>query len=387
MASKDYYEILGVSRDSSADDIKKAYRKSAVQFHPDKAKGAEQKKEFEAKFKEVNKAYDVLKDPQKKAAYDSYGHAAFEQGGFGNAGAGAGAGGFGGFDFGQGAGGFGGQGAGGFSGDDIFEMFFGRQGGGRTSRGRTSTKGRDLHYAISVSFEMAVHGGQEKIQLTHMAVCHTCKGSGSAKNSKPETCDRCGGSGEITQATQSIFGQFATVTVCPKCHGEGKIIKDPCKTCDGSGREKETEELTITVPAGVDSGTEIRFSGRGDAGLRGAPSGDLYLEFRVKSHRYFARRGNDIYLNLPLTISQAALGETMEVPTVDGTTKVKIPAGVTNGTQIKIANKGVQRLGGNGRGDQYLTVDLQIPIRPSGEEKKLLEQLAKVEAKPKLPWS
>ena len=383
MASKDYYEILGVSKSSSADEIKKAYRKAAVQFHPDKAKGEEQKKEFEAKFKEVNKAYDVLKDPQKKAAYDSYGHAAFEQGGFGNAGGGnpfGGAGGFGGFDFSQGA-------AGGFSGEDIFEMFFGRQGGGSRAGGRRSaTKGRDLHYALSISFEAAVHGGQEKIQLSHMATCHTCKGSGSAKDSKPETCDRCGGSGEITQATQSVFGQFATVTVCPKCHGEGKIIKDPCPTCDGSGREKETEELTITVPAGVDTGTEIRFSGRGDAGLRGASAGDLYLEFRVKPHRYFIRRGNDIFLDLPLTLSQAALGDTIEVPTVDGATKVKVPAGVTEGVQIKVGGKGVQRLGGSGRGDQFLVAKLQMPSRPSGEEKKLLEQLAKVESKPKLPW-
>ncbi len=380
---KDYYETLGVSQDSSADDIKKAYRKAAVQFHPDKAKGADQKKEFEAKFKELNKAYDVLKDPQKKAAYDSYGHAAFEQGGFNNASGGgnpfAGASGFGGFDFNQGA-------AGGFSGEDIFEMFFGRQGGGRASSRRTATKGRDLHYALSISFEAAVHGGQEKIQLTHLATCHTCKGSGSAKNSKPQTCDRCGGSGEVTQSTQSIFGQFATVTVCPKCHGEGKVIKDPCPTCSGSGREKETEELTITVPEGVDTGTEIRFGGRGDAGLRGAPAGDLYLEFRVKPHRYFTRRGNDIYLNLPLTLSQAALGDTMEVPTIDGTTKIKIPAGVSNGTQIKVANKGVSRLGSSGRGDQYLTVDLQMPTKPSGQEKKLLEQLAKVESKPNLPW-
>jgi molecular chaperone DnaJ len=380
--AKDYYEILGVSKGSSADDIKKAYRKAAVQFHPDKAKGEEQKKEFDTKFKEINKAYDVLKDPQKKAAYDSYGHAAFEQGagagGFGGGNPFGGAGGFGGFDF--------GAGAGGFASEDIFDMFFGRQGAGRGGR-RADTRGRDLHYAINISFEMSVHGGQEKVQLTHMANCHTCKGSGSAKDSKPETCDRCGGSGQVSQTTNSVFGQFATVTACPKCHGEGTIIKKPCPTCEGSGREKETEELTITVPAGVDSGTELRFAGRGDVGLRGAPAGDLYLEFRVKPHKYFKRRGNDIFLDLPLTISQAALGDTIEVPTIDGNSKVKVPSGVTNGTQIKVASKGVQRLGGNGRGDQYLTVLLQMPTKPSGEEKKLLEQLAKVENKPKLPWN
>lgn len=377
--AQDYYEILGVSRNASADDIKKAYRKAAVQYHPDKAKGADQKKEFEAKFKEINKAYDTLKDPQKKAAYDQYGHAAYEQGA-GGAGFGGnpfgGAGGFGGFDF--------GQGAGGFSGEDIFDMFFGRQQGGRGRR--PSTRGRDLHYALNISFDAAVHGGEEKIQVTHMAQCHTCKGSGSAKGSAPVNCDRCGGSGEITQTTQSVFGQFATVTICPKCQGEGKIIKDPCPTCSGSGREKETEELTITVPAGVDTGTELRFAGRGDAGIRGGQAGDLYLEFRVKPHQYFKRRRNDIYLTLPLSLSQAALGDTIEVPTIDGNTKVKVPAGVSDGTEIRVAGKGVQQLGGGGRGSQYLVVDLQMPTKPSKEEKRLLEELAKVETKPKLPW-
>lgn len=380
--ARDYYEILGVSQSASADEIKKAYRKAAVQFHPDKAKGADQKKEFEAKFKELNKAYDVLKDPQKKAAYDQYGQAAFEQGagfgGFGGASGGnpyGGAGGFGGFDFSQ---------AGGFGGEDIFEMFFGRQGGGRGRR--QSNRGRDLHYAVTIPFEVAVHGGEEKIQITHQAVCRTCKGSGSAKGSTPVTCDRCGGSGEITQSTQSIFGQFATVTVCPKCEGEGKVIKDPCPTCNGNGREKETEELTINVPAGVDSGTELRFAGRGDAGLRGGQAGDLYLEFRVQPHKYFKRRRNDIYLTLPLSLSQAALGDTIEVPTVDGMTKVKVPAGVSDGTEIRVANKGVKQLGGGGRGSQFLVVDLQMPAKPSKEEKKLLEELAKVESKPKYPW-
>ena len=388
MAKRDYYEVLGVSQGASADELKKAYRKLAIQFHPDKAKGAEQKKEFEAKFKEINQAYDILKDPQKKAAYDSYGHAAFDGGnpfgggaGGGNpfgGSAGGGYSGFGGFDF--------SQGAGGFAGEDIFEMFFGSQGGRQRGGRRQSNRGRDLHYALNISFDAAVHGATEKLNLTHLATCSTCKGSGSAKNAKPVTCDRCGGKGEVSQTAQSIFGQFATVTICPKCQGEGTIIKDPCPTCDGSGREKETEEITINVPAGVDSGTEMRFAGRGDAGIRGGQAGDLYLEFKVKPHAYFKRRGNDIYLDLPLTISQAALGDSIEVPTIHGHSKVKIPAGVTEGTNIKLANKGVPRLGSSGQGDQYLVVNLQMPTKPNKDEKKLLEELAKVESKPKYPW-
>ncbi len=378
MPKKDYYELLGVSKNATAEELKKAYRKAALAHHPDKAKG-EEKKAAEAKFKEINEAYDVLKDPQKKAAYDQYGHAAFEGGGAGF----GGAGGFQGNPFGQ-AGGFGFGGTE-FNTDDIFDMFFG---GGRTQhRSGARPTGSDLHYAVTIPFDKAVHGGEEHVQITHQATCATCHGSGAAKGSEPVTCDRCQGSGQITQTARSIFGQFTTAAPCPKCNGSGKVIPKPCPTCHGKGRTQKTEDMVIQVPAGTDSGTELRFAGRGDAGPQGAPAGDLYLEFRVQPHKYFKRRANDIYLELPLTLSQAALGDTISVPTIDGDTKVKIPAGITTGTEIRLADKGVQRLGGRGRGHQYLIANIEVPKKLGSEEKKLLEQLQKVESKPKLPWN
>jgi molecular chaperone DnaJ len=390
----DYYQTLGLNKNASADEIKKAFRKAALQHHPDKAKGEAAKKTAEAKFKEINEAYDVLKDPQKKAAYDQYGHEAFTQGarsgGFsgGNPfGGGSGAGGQG-NPFGNGSGGYSfdfGQGGAGFGGEDIFNMFFG--GGGRRQPRQASNAGRDLHYSVTISFDTAVHGGEEHIQLNHLGTCPTCKGSGSKDNAKPITCDRCGGSGEIAQTSQSIFGQFSTVTTCPKCGGEGKIIPDPCPTCAGKGRTTQTEDLTIQIPAGVDNGTEMRFAGRGDAGVRGGRAGDLYLEFRVQPHKFFQRRGNNIHLTVPLNLSQATLGTTIEVPTIDGVTKVKIPAGIAPGTEVKLSGKGVPRLNTHSRGDQILQILLAVPNKLSNEEKKILEQLQKVEPEPKKPWS
>lgn len=377
MPKPDLYELLGVTKSASAEELKKAYRKKAIEFHPDKAANADQKKEFEAKFKEINQAYDILKDPQKKAAYDAYGHAAFEQG------AGGGAGGYGGNPFGSaGFGGFDFSQAG-FAGEDIFDMFFGQSG----SRHQTRTTGNDLHYRIQISFDTAVHGGQEAINISHLATCHTCNGSGAAAGSKPITCDQCQGAGHITQATRSLFGQINTQVICPKCHGQGTIIKDPCKTCGGKGQERKTEDIAITIPAGVDNGTEMRFAGRGDAGLRGAPAGDLYLEFQVKPHPYFVRRNADIYLQLPLSITQAALGDTLEVPTIDGSLKVKVPAGIQHGTEIRLSNKGVTKLNSTTRGHQYLQVHIDIPTKLSKETKKLLEQLSQVAPTPKLPWN
>lgn len=376
--NKDLYDLLGVPKSATPEELKKAYRKKAVEFHPDKAKDAEQKKEFEATFKEINRAYDILKDPQKKAAYDAYGHAAFEQGGAGGYSGGNpfGGAGFGGFDFSQ-------AGFGGFGGEDIFEMFFG-QGGGRR---QAPTTGNDLHYRISISFDTAVHGGQETIKISHLAACHTCKGNGAAPGSKPVTCDQCQGQGHINQTARSIFGQVNTQVVCPKCQGQGTIIKDPCPTCNGKGQERKTEDLTINIPAGVDNGTEMRFAGRGDAGLRGAPAGDLYLEFQVKPHPYLIRRQSDIYLKLPLSITQAVLGDTIEVPTIDGKLKVKIPAGIQHGTEIRLSGKGVTKLNSSTRGHQYLQVEIDIPAKPNKETKKLLEQLSQSEPKPKLPWA
>lgn len=382
--AKDYYETLGVSKNASADDIKKAFRKAAVQHHPDKAKGEAEKKAAEAKFKEINQAYDVLKDPQKKAAYDQVGHSAYQ----------AGAGQSGGNPFGGGQGnpfaGFGGFSSGGsfngaeFNTDDIFNMFFG--GGGRSSRQSAQTSGHDLHYSITIPFDQAVHGGEATIQMSHQISCDTCHGSGAAKGSQPITCDQCHGSGQVTQTSRSIFGQFATATICPKCQGSGKTIKDPCPTCHGQGRRQQIEDMVIHIPAGTDNGTELRFAGRGDAGAHGTAAGDLYIEFKVQPHKYFKRHGNDIFLDVPVTMAQAALGDTIEVPTIDGKTKVKIPAGINNGTEIKMADKGVPNLTGKGRGNQILIARLDVPKKLSSEQKKLLEQLQKVEPKPKMPW-
>jgi molecular chaperone DnaJ len=373
---RDYYDVLGVSKNAKADDIKMAYRKAAVQHHPDIASGEAEKKAAEAKFKEINQAYDVLKDPQKKAAYDAYGHAAFEGGGpQGNPFAGQG----------NPFAGFGGFGGAEFNTEDIFDMFF-NTGGGRSRSRATRQAGSDLHYGVTIPFDLAVHGGEQKIQINRQAVCGTCHGSGAAKGSAPVTCDRCGGSGEILQTSRSIFGQFSTASVCPKCQGSGKIIPDPCPTCHSKGRIQKSEEMTIQVPAGTDNGTELRFAGRGDAGPNGTPAGDLYIEFRVQPHKYFKRRGNDIYLDVPLTLSQAALGDTVSVPTIDGMTKVKIPSGIGAGTEIRLSNKGVPNISGRGRGDQFLIARLDVPKRLSSDEKKILEQLKKVEPKPKYPW-
>jgi molecular chaperone DnaJ len=381
MPKRDFYEVLGVSKNASAEELKKAYRKAALAHHPDKAKGETDKKAAETKFKEVSEAYEVLKDPQKKAAYDSYGHAAFENGGgqrsqgnpFG------GGGGAQGNPFGGGSG-FGGAE---FNTDDIFDMFFGGNRGRNTAQQAT---GHDLHYAINISFDQAVHGGQERVQLGHQVTCATCNGSGAAKDSKPITCDRCQGAGQINQTSQSIFGQFSNAVVCPKCEGRGKIISNPCPRCHGKGRLQQTDELVINIPAGADNGTEMRFTGRGDAGLQGAPAGDLYIEFHVQPHPYFRRRNHDIFLDLPLTFTQATLGGTIQVPTIDGPTKVKIPAGITTGTEIHLASKGVPKLSTKGRGSQFLIARIDVPRKISPEERKALEQLQKVEAKPKLPW-
>lgn len=359
-SKKDYYELLGVSRDVSAADLKKAYRKLAMKYHPDRNQG---NKEAEAKFKEMTEAYDVLRDEQKRAAYDQYGHGAFE----GGMGGGAGAGGFGG---------------GGFSDfGDIFEEVFGRGfggfGGQRGGRQSQAQGGADLRYDISLTLEQAHKGFSENITLRKSETCSDCKGSGAAKGSKPTTCDQCHGSG--TMRFQQGF--FTLERTCSKCSGAGQMIKDPCKTCSGSGRVQKPKTISITVPAGVEDGTRLRVSGEGEAGLRGGPSGDLYVFISVKSHDLFIRHGDDIHCQVPIPMIDAVLGGEIEVPTIDGTrAKVTIPAGTQPNEKFRLRNKGMHVMRTTRRGDMIVHAMVEIPVNLSKEQKAVMESF-KSEAK------
>lgn len=352
--SKNYYDILGVSKSASADELKKAYRKLAKQYHPDQNKG---NKEAEEKFKEINHAYDILSDEQKRAAYDRYGHDAFTQGGMGGAAGGAG---MGGFDF-----------SSGFA--DIFEDLFG-MGGARGGGGNSSTRGADLRYNLSISLEEAFKGKNETIKITTAASCDTCSGSGSAAGSKPTTCSTCGGSGRV-RATQ---GFFTVERTCTGCGGMGKVIKDPCKTCAGSGRVRKEKTLSVNIPAGVEEGTRIRLSGEGEVGIRGGNSGDLYIFVSVKQHPLFIRDGADIHCNVPISMTTAALGGSIEVPTIDGSrVKVSIPEGTQNGHQMRLRGKGMSIIRAGNRGDMYIHTMVETPIRLNKKQKELLKEFDK----------
>jgi molecular chaperone DnaJ len=355
--SKNYYEILGVSKTASADEMKKAYRKLAMQHHPDKNPG---NKAAEEKFKEISHAYDVLSDDQKRAAYDRYGHDAFNQGGMGGASSGAGAGGF---DF-----------SSGFA--DIFEDLFGMGGGSRQRGGEASAsaRGADLRYNLSVSLEEAFTGKSENIKITTAASCDTCSGSGGANGSKPVTCSTCNGSGRV-RATQ---GFFTVERTCTSCGGMGKTIKDPCKSCAGSGRVRKEKTLSVNIPAGVEEGTRIRLSGEGEVGVRGGITGDLYIFVSVKQHGLFARDGADIHCNIPIKMTTATLGGSIEVPTIDGTrVKVTIPEGTQHGHQMRLRGKGMSILRAGSRGDMYIHTLVETPVRLSKKQKELLREFDK----------
>ncbi|ABR74457.1 molecular chaperone DnaJ [Actinobacillus succinogenes] len=347
MAKQDYYEILGVERGADEKAIKKAYKRLAMKYHPDRTKGD---KTSEEKFKEINEAYEILSDKEKRAAYDQYGHAAFEQGGFGGAGAGGFGGGFGGF--------------GGF--EDIFSEMF----GGGSSRQRV-VRGDDLRYDIEITLEEAVRGITKDIQIQTLATCDHCNGSGAEKGSKVETCPTCHGHGRVRRQQ----GFFMTETTCPHCHGTGKKIEKPCKKCHGDGRVHKTESLSVKIPAGVDTGNQLRLAGKGAAGENGAPAGDLYVVIHVKEHHIFERDGNNLYCEVPISFTQAALGGEIEVPTLDGRAKLKIPEGTQTGTMFRMRGKGITAMRSGYSGDLICKITVETPVKLTDEQKDLLHKL------------
>jgi molecular chaperone DnaJ len=357
---RDYYDILGVTRDASDEDIKRAFRRAAQKHHPDvdTSDGAEQR------FKELNEAYRVLSDRQRRSAYDMFGHAGVD---------GASAGGF--------EGGFGG-GFGPFG--DIFDAFFGGSPAGTRQRRRV-VAGADLRYDLTIEFNEAVFGTTREISFPTLVGCTVCDGTGGEPGTEPETCPECNGTGERRRVSQTILGQMVNITACPRCRGEGKIIATPCHNCQGDGRVREQRTLQVTVPAGIDSGQRIALEGQGEAGPRGGPAGDLYVAVAVRDHAELLRRGTELYYELPVTFPQAALGASLEVPTVDGAETVDIPAGTQSGTEIRLRGRGVPRLRGMGRGDQHVIVTVVVPAKVSRKERDLLQQLGDVSGPAELP--
>lgn len=359
MAKRDYYEILGVQKGASAEEMKRAYRKKAMEYHPDKNPG---NAEAEHKFKELNEAYEVLKDDQKRSAYDRFGHAAFEGGMGGRGGPGAGMG--GGFD------------PGAFS--DIFEEMFGDFMGGMGGRGgggrggsAGAQRGSDLRYTLEVTMEQAFKGTKANLTLPVLAECEICHGSGAEAGTKVETCPTCSGRGAVR--TQSGF--FTVERPCPTCSGQGKITKNPCKSCGGQGRKRKERKLEVNIPAGVDDGTRIRLSGEGEAGLRGGPAGDLYVDISVKPHRLFRREDAHLFCRVPVSMVTAALGGSVEVPTIDGgRVKMNVPSGTQSGTQMRLGGKGMSILRSSNRGDMYVEIAVETPVNLSKRQKELLQE-------------
>ena len=375
MAEKrDYYEVLGLKKGASDQEIKSAFRKMAIKYHPDKNPGD---KKAEEKFKEINEAYGVLSDPDKKMKYDKFGHAGVDpNAGFGGAGAGgAQGGGFGGFGgFGGGAGG-----AGGF--EDIFDMFGGMFGGGGfggQQRKNAPRRGRDIQKAMTITFEEAAFGCKKKIRLTKDIKCKTCGGDGAAPGSGKKTCPTCGGSGTVTQMQKTPFGQFQSQGPCPQCHGKGTIIEKPCPTCKGSGVTRGTVNIEINIPAGVDNGSLIPIKGQGEPGKNGGPMGDLYIAIAVKPHKYFIRKGNDIYLDIPITYEQAALGATITVPTLNEKVSYKVPAGTQTGTTFRIKGRGISDVRTRRKGDLYVKVYIEVPTKLDATQKQAIKNMGTV---------
>ena len=358
MAEKrDYYEVLGVSKNATDDEIKKAYRVLAKKYHPDLHPGDA---EAEAKFKEANEAYDVLSDGDKRQKYDQYGHAAFDPA------AGGGGSGFGGFDF------------GGFDFGDIFSNMFGGGGGGSRRRANMPVEGDDIGVRVDVDFEEAAFGCKKDVSFARIEECSDCGGSGAAKGSKPETCQTCHGSGTVTVQQQTMLGYMQTQRSCQSCRGTGKIVKDPCKNCNGKGYIKVKKTLTVTIPAGIDSMQRIVLRGQGSAGRNGGANGDLIIEVHVKPHKIFERNGRDIYCEVPITFVQAALGAEIDVPVLGGKTeKLSIPEGTQTGDTFELRGKGIVDINNNKRrGNLTVRVMIETPQNLSSEQKKLLEKFA-----------
>jgi molecular chaperone DnaJ len=354
MAKRDYYEILGVAKGASAEEIKKGYRVKAKELHPDRNTG---KPEAEAQFKEANEAYEVLKDADKKAAYDRYGHAAFEGGG------------------GAGRPGFGGGGQGDFSSafSDVFDDLFGDFMGGRGQQagGRRAARGSDLRFNLRVSLEDAFAGLQKSINVPTSVSCGACSGSGAEGGAEPSTCPTCSGMGKV-RAQQ---GFFTVERTCPTCSGLGQIIKNPCKTCRGAGRVERDRALSVNIPAGVETGTRIRLAGEGEAGMRGGPSGDLYIFLEVQEHELFERDGPNLFCRVPVTMSSAALGGNIEVPTIDGGRgRVQVPAGSQSGRQMRLRGKGMPQLRGGATGDMIIELAVETPVNLTSRQKELLRE-------------
>ncbi len=370
MAKRDYYEVLGVQKGADESEIKKAYRKLAKKYHPDANPGD---KEAEEKFKEVGEAYEVLSDAQKRAAYDQYGHAAFEQGGMGG-----GAGGFGGF-------------SGGVDMGDIFESFFGGSGfgdifgGGGSSRRRNGpVNGSDIQVSLTLSFEEAVFGCSKEISLNVTDTCDQCHGSGAKPGTSAETCTRCRGTGQERVVRQTPFGSMQSVTTCSVCGGKGKIIKEKCPKCGGQGRVRVQKTIKVDVPKGINHGQSIRKAGLGEAGVNGGQPGDLYIEIRVMPHKQFVRNGNDILLNVNLSMTQAALGANITIPTLEGEEVYGVKAGTQPESKVILRNKGVWNVRNNKeRGNMILTFKVNIPTRLTEKQKELLRQFDDPDTEPK----
>jgi molecular chaperone DnaJ len=361
-AKRDYYEVLGVERGASEAELKKAFRKLARKYHPDVNPGD---KSSEQKFKELNEAYEVLSDAKKKQQYDQFGHAAFEQGYGAGPAAGPGFEGFarqGGFNAGQGQG---------FEG---FEDIFGNLFGGRATRPRGPQQGEDVTYAVEIDLEDAIFGKPLQVDLRREVACSTCKGSGSQPGTSPQTCPTCKGAGVLAQGRG--FMQFSQT--CPACRGEGTINPNPCRTCGGSGNIPKTDRISVKIPAGVDNGSKVRVSGMGSPGIHGGPPGDLYIITKVRPHFYFERKGDNLYSEARVTVKEAALGDKIELPSVDGMVRVSLPAGVQTGQQIRLTGKGVPHLGG-GRGDHYVTIKVVTPTGLSEQGNELLRELDRLQ--------
>ena len=364
---KDLYEILGVNKNATDDELKKAYKKLAKKYHPDLNR--DDPKTAEAKMKEINVAYDILKDPQKRAQYDQFGHAAFQPGGGGAGGAG------GGFDFNDIFGG--GGGAGGFDMGDIFDTFFGSGARRRSSRQPGPERGADLRYDLSISFEDAAFGKEMDIKVPRMENCTECDGTGAAKGTSPETCPDCKGSGMRQTTTRTPFGMISNARPCERCHGTGKVIKTPCGHCHGSGKTRVERQIHINIPKGVDNGNRLRIANGGQQGTRGGADGDLYVYINIKPHPIFTRDGIDVHCEIPVTFVQAALGANVDAPTLDGKIELKIPEGTQSGTVLKIRGKGIQKLRGEGRGDEFVKVKVLTPKNLSAYQRKLLQDFEK----------